>query len=204
MLPHDYGLPAAVLLVLAGALSCFAGYRLFRIVLGIWGFILGAMLASSIMGVNNAGGMVAAGLIGGLAGALVLVFAYFIGIALIGAAFGVFIAHMVWGYVSAADPHWAAIVFASVAGAIAAMALQRYVIIVSTSFAGAWTIIVGGLAVASDLSNRQVVRAASAPDVWILYPLSPSAGGTWVPFAWIILGLIGTAVQLGVTARKDR
>jgi hypothetical protein len=29
-------------------LACFAGYRLFRIVLGIYGFILGAMIASSL------------------------------------------------------------------------------------------------------------------------------------------------------------
>src|SRR2546429_3150081 len=43
MLPHAYELPAAVLLVLVGALTCFAGYKLFRIVLTIWGFILGAM-----------------------------------------------------------------------------------------------------------------------------------------------------------------
>ena len=50
MLPHSYELPAAILLVLGGALSCFAGYRLFKIVLGIYGFILGAMLASSMMG----------------------------------------------------------------------------------------------------------------------------------------------------------
>ena len=46
MLPHSYQLPAAILLVLGGALSCFAGYRLFKIVLGIYGFVLGAMLAS--------------------------------------------------------------------------------------------------------------------------------------------------------------
>jgi hypothetical protein len=46
MLPHSYELPAAILLVLGGTLSCFAGYRLFKIVLGIYGFVLGAMLAS--------------------------------------------------------------------------------------------------------------------------------------------------------------
>ena len=46
MLPHGYELPAAVFLVVSGALTCFAGYRLFRIVLAIYGLILGAMLAS--------------------------------------------------------------------------------------------------------------------------------------------------------------
>ena len=58
MLPQAYGLPAAALLVVGGALSWFAGYRLFKVVLGIYGFILGAMLGSSMMGVSNTTGMV--------------------------------------------------------------------------------------------------------------------------------------------------
>ena len=84
MLPHSYELPAAILLVLGGALSCFAGYRLFKIVLGIYGFVLGAMLASSTMGVTNSTGMIVASLVGGVCGALLLMFAYFVGIALVG------------------------------------------------------------------------------------------------------------------------
>src|SRR5918999_1231831 len=88
VLPASYELPAAILLILGGALACFAGYRLFRIVLGIYGFILGAMIASSIVGVTNTLGMVLAALLGGLAGALVFVFAYFVGIAIVGAGLG--------------------------------------------------------------------------------------------------------------------
>ena len=86
MLPQAYGLPAAILLVLGGTLACFAGYRLLRTVLGIYGFILGAMLASSIVDVSNALAMVVAAIVGGLVGAIVLVFAYFVGVALVGAA----------------------------------------------------------------------------------------------------------------------
>ena len=33
MLPHAYELPAAVVLVVAGLITCLAGYRLFRFVL---------------------------------------------------------------------------------------------------------------------------------------------------------------------------
>jgi hypothetical protein len=202
MVPADYGLPVAIALVLAGALSCFAGYRLFRIVLAVWGFILGAMLASSTPGVTNSVGMVVAALAGGIVGALVLVFAYFVGVALVGAGLGALVVHLAWSQVSAADPHWAAIVAASVAGAVGAMVLQRYVIVVATAFAGAWMIIVGGVAVAGDLAARQVVRAASDTGPWILYPLTPAPGELWVPVAWVVLGLVGTAVQLAVTARK--
>jgi len=198
MLPHPYQLPAAVLLVLGGALSCFAGYRLFKLVLAIYGFILGAMLASSMMAASNTMGMILAAIVGGIAGALLLVFAYFVGIALVGAGLGALIVHVTWGYVRTGDPPPIAVIVMSIAGSIAAMLLQRYVIIVATAFGGAWTMIVGALAAAGD---RGAARAASA-DVWILYPMTPAPGQGWVPIAWVGLGLIGTAVQLGVTGRK--
>ena len=199
MLPPFYALPAGILLILGGALSCVAGYRLFRIVLGIYGFILGAMMASSMMGVTNTTGMIVAALAGGIAGALILVFAYFIGIALVGAGLGALVAHVGWGYIGSGDPPALMVIALSILGAIGAMLLQRYVMIVSTAFGGAWTAIVGGLAAAGD---RGAGRAAAAGDVWILYPLTPSPGHQWVPLAWIVLGLIGTGVQLAITGRK--
>jgi len=200
MLPHSYELPAAILLVLGGALSCFAGYRLFKIVLGIYGFVLGAMLASSTMGVTNSTGMIVASLVGGICGALLLMFAYFIGIALVGAGLGALVAHVAWSSLGrTGDPPALAVVVLSIVGSVGAMFLQRYVIVVATAFGGAWTVIVGGLAIAGD---RGAARAATAGDVWILYPTSPAPGQRWVPVAWIALGLIGTAVQLTTTGRK--
>jgi hypothetical protein len=199
MLPHAYGLPAAILLVLSGTLSCFAGYRLFRIVLGIYGFILGAMFASSMMGTTNTVGMLVAAGVGGLIGALILVFAYFIGIAIVGAGLGALVAHMAWPQVGSGEPPVVLVIVLAMAGAIGAMVLQRYMIIVSTAFGGAWSIIVGGLA----LSVAPVAeRAAGSGDVWILYPMTPVPGRGWVPIAWIALGVVGTAVQLGVTGKK--
>jgi hypothetical protein len=53
------------------------------------------------------------------------------------------------------------------------------------------------------LSTRGITRVSSATEVWILYPQSTS-GERWVPIAWLILGVIGVAVQLGVTGGKRR
>ena len=200
MLPHSYELPAAILLVLGGALSCFAGYRLFKIVLGIYGFILGALLASSMMGTSNTTGMIVGALAGGVAGALLLMFAYFIGIALVGAGLGALVAHVGWRYVGTGDPPAVVVIVMSIVGSIGAMLLQRYVIVVATAFAGAWTVIVGTMAIVGD---RAAGRAAGA-DVWILYPWAPAPGRAWVPIAWVALGLVGTAVQLGVTGRRRK
>jgi hypothetical protein len=199
MLPATFELPVAIVLVLGGAVACFAGYRLFRVVLAIYGFILGAMLASSVMGISNQIGMIIAALVGGVIGALLFTFAYYVCIGLLGAGMGAFLLHVVYDYAKHAEPSTVAVIIASVAGAVIAMALQRYVIIVSTSFSGAWTMIVGGLAMAG---NRAAERAAAIGNVWILYPFTPAPGQRWVTIAWLVLGLMGLAVQTGVTGRK--
>ena len=198
MLPQSFELPAALVLLLAGAVACFAGYRLFRIVLGIFGFILGAMLASSLMGISNTAGMVIAALVGGLAGAAILLFAYFVGIALVGAGVGALIAHFGWALIRSGDPPVLAVILLAILGAIGAMFVQRHVIIVSTAFVGAWTLIVGILAAVGD---RAALSAKSAGNVWILYPTSAPGYG-WMPYVWVGLALAGTAVQLGFTGKR--
>jgi hypothetical protein len=199
MLPQAYELPAALVLVLAGALACFAGHRLFRYVLAIFGFILGAMLSSSVMGISNTLGMVAAAIVGGLIGAAILLFAYFVGIALVGAGVGALLTHVGWTFVGSGDPPVLAVIGMAIAGAIGAMFVQRYVIVFSTAFVGAWTLIVGILAAAGD---RGALAAKSAGSVWILYPMTPAPGRGWIPYAWVVLGLAGTAVQLTFKGRK--
>jgi hypothetical protein len=199
MLPTSYELPAAIVLVLGGALACFAGYRLFRFVLAIYGFILGAMLASSLVAASMTVWMVVAAIVGGLVGAMVLMFAYLVGIALVGAGLGAFVAHLAAQYFGSGDPPPIVLIVLAVLGAIAAMVLQRYVIIVATAFGGAWTLMVGLFAASGD---RRAARAAAGGDVWIFYPMHPAPGQRWVPAVWMLLGLIGAGVQLLVTSRK--
>ena len=199
MLPQSYELPAAILLVLGGAVACFAGYRLFRFVLAIYGFILGAMLASSMMGSSNTVGMVVAAFLGGIAGALIMTFAYFVGIALIGAGVGALAANVFWSTWKSIDPPAVAVIALAIAGAVGAMLLQRYVLIFTTAFAGAWTMVVGGLAIGG---NAAALRATATGNVWILYPFTPITGQRWVPIVWAVLGISGAAVQIGITAGK--
>jgi hypothetical protein len=195
MLPATYQLPAAIVLLLGGIVSCFFGYRLFRIVLAIFGFILGALAASSVFGVSDTGPMIVAAIVGGLIGAAILYAAYFVGVALIGAALGAAAANMAFS-ASGRDPHFLVVVFLSIAGAAASMYLQRYFIIVGTAFGGAWTLLVGAMALAGD---RAAMAAAAAGDVWVAYPLNPAPGQRWVPIAWLVLSAAGAWVQLGYT-----
>lgn len=200
MLPATFQTPAAIILLGGGLLSCFAGYRVFRIVLGIYGFILGALLASSAMGTDNTLYMVGAAVLGGVIGALILILAYFVGVALIGAGIGALAANLVGAWLGR-EPNVFVVIVLAIIGALGALALQRYVIITATGFGGAWTAVVGALALAGDRTANQ---AAARNDVWLAYPLNPAPGQRWVIFAWLALGLVGVIVQLTVTARGKK
>ena len=199
MLPASFQTPAAILLVLGGLLSCFAGYRYFRVVLGLFGFVVGAFFTSSVMGTEQTTWMIGAALIGGLTGALILIAAYFVGVALIGAGFGAAAANLIWARLGS-EPQLLMVIGLSILGAVVALWLQRYVIIVATAFGGAWTIIVGALAMMGD---RVAASAVEKPDVWILYP-NPAPGQRWVMVVCLALGVAGVIGQLAFTADKKR
>jgi len=199
MLPAYLQTPAAAILLLGGLLACFAGYRIFRVVLGIYGFILGALLATSIVGTEQTLWTILAAVGGGLAGALILIAAYFIGVALIGAGLGAMLANLIWAGIGG-EPHVAVVIVLAIAGALAALALQRYVIIVATGYGGAQTVVVG---VAALIGNREAADAA-ARTVYSVYPLNPMPGTPVDLVAALVLGTVGVLVQLFVTARRSR
>jgi hypothetical protein len=196
MLPASFQVPAAIVLILGGALSCFAGYRVFRVVLGIYGFILGALLASSAMGTDHTFWMIGAAILGGIIGALILIAAYFVGVALIGAGIGALVAHFAWA-MAGREPGLIAVIVLAILGAIGALAVQRYVVIAATAFGGAQTVIVG---VAALMGNRVAAETVSR-SVYRVYPIDPLPQTRWDAVAWLVLGTIGVVVQLAVTAK---
>jgi hypothetical protein len=106
---------------------------------------------------------------------------------------------LIWTQIEG-DPHPFVVVLFSVAGALLATWLQRYVIILGTAFGGAWTLIVGALAIMGD---KTAMNAAAAGDIWVAYPMNPAPGQAWVPYAWIVLGLLGTVVQMFITGGQS-
>jgi hypothetical protein len=192
MLPATLQIPAAVILLLSGLLACFAGYRLFRIVLSVYGFILGAALASSLMGPGEQTAMIISAVVGGLIGAVVFNLAYFVGVALIGAATGALLLHAVWARFAKGDPHVLLVVLCAVIGAVIATNVQRWVIILTTAFGGAWTAIIG---VSALMGDRVAKVAAATSNVWVFYPLNLEPGRRWLLGAWLVLGILGAVVQ---------
>jgi Domain of unknown function (DUF4203) len=191
MLPTAYQLPAGVLLVVVGLLSCFAGYRLFRAVLTIYGFVLGAFFASTLVAPSDTVAILVALAVGGLLGALVLYAGYFVGVALVGAGFGAMLAHAAWMQWRGTDPGMFTVLCSAVVGAALATALQRQVMIVATAFIGAQTAVAGVLA----YLTRGGVRRPGLDAVWVGHLGIPSFGRQWTFLAWVALGVIGTIVQ---------
>ncbi|PYR82690.1 MAG: hypothetical protein DMF87_00450 [Acidobacteria bacterium] len=195
MFPAQYQLLVAASILMGGVIACFFGYRLFRTVLAIIGFGLGALMATSVFGISNATMLVAAGVVGGLIGAFILIAAYFVGVALAGASIGAVVANVLFS-IGGRDPRVIVVIFLAIAGAVAATYLQRYFIIVFTAFGGAWTMIVGAMAL---VGNRTALKAATSGDVWVAYPMNPAPGQRWVVAVWIFLSLLGAVVQVGIT-----
>ncbi len=192
MLPTTYQLPAGVLLILAGLLACFAGYRLFRLVLTVYGFVLGALFASTLVAPSDTFAMLVALGVGGVLGALIMFAGYIVGVALVGGGFGAVLAHAGWMAWRGSEPGTIVLLFAAVIGATLATALQRQIVIVATAFFGAQTAVAG---VVGALAAR-AVRPPGQNDVWVGHIGIPAFGRSWQFLAWVLLGIAGTIVQL--------
>lgn len=182
---------AAIILLAAGLVACFLGYRLFRWLLVLYGFAGGAWVTSLFVGTLSAWTAAAVVVVGGLAGAAVLLVLYLAAVAVAGAGVGVLVLDLSWPSAGGEPEAWM-VILASLVGASIAVVLQRYVIIVGTALGGAWTALVGVLA----LVGHPGARAVADGDLWQMYPLAPARGQ--VPFAvgWLSLGLLATLWQL--------
>ena len=197
MLPGSFQLPVAIILLGGGLLACFLGYRLFRFVLAVYGLVAGAVVTFQFIGSVEPWVLVAAVVVGALAGALAFLAVYFIGVAIVGAGLGALIVNLIWTQ-RADDPHVLIVILFAIVGAFAALLFQRYVIVVSTAFAGAWTSIVGGLALMGD---AEAITAVGTLSGWVSFPLDRAATQRAVLVAWLGVGLLGVAVQLIKTGR---
>lgn len=198
MLPVAYQLPAGLVLVAAGLVACFAGYRFLRAVLTIYGFIVGALFASTLVAPSNVPVMLAALVLGGIAGALILFAGYFAGVMLVGAGFAALVLRSLSVQALGREPHALVVVLFAVLGAVAAVYAQRVVVIVATAFGGAQTAVAGLVAV---LAARG--PAPRGVDVWVGH-LAPASGPDprWPLLAWLALGVIGVFVQLASRPRR--
>ena len=183
--------PVAIILLVAGVVSCFLGYRLFRWMLALYGFVGGAYLVSLLLDVPSpwAAALIVVG--GGLTGAAILIMTYLAGLAVLGAGLGALALSLTWTPVYG-EPRTGLLVLACLVGAVISVALQRYVIIVWTAFGGAWIGLIGAFA----LAGHGRALAVASGDVWQVYPLAPANGQVLFAISWFILGCLASFLQL--------
>ena len=200
MIPGSYAVPVAAILLISGVVACFGGYRLFRVVLGIYGFILGAMITTSVMGTSSTWALIVAAIVGGLIGSVLMVAAYFVGVGLIGAALASLAVHLVWRVVGG-DPPTLLLVVMAVLGALGALSVARYVAVIGTALAGSWTMIVGGLALWGRKFDSLPV---TSENIWVVYGAGPLPGNWVVIGSWVLLALAGAVVQMTTTSKMGK
>lgn len=185
--------PVAVILLGGGLVAGFAGYPLLRPLLALYGFIGGVIVTPTFTDQLEGWWFIAATLAGGLAGAAAALAVYLATVALLGAGVAAFLVQLA----VEDDPRVWLVVAACVLGALTSLLVRRYVVILATAFTGGWTTLVGGLA----LSRHEAATAATAGDVSGLFPLVPLAGQEAFAWGWLVLGLLGSVVQLLASRR---
>lgn len=134
-----------VISIALGAIWCFFGYKIFRFVLGLLGFILGALAAGAI-GYELSEGReiiaIGAAIVGGLLGAGIMFVLYIVGVFVIGALLGAIIALSVFTYLNQ-EPEYLTMIVAALVAGIVAVFIKRLMIILATSLTGAWAVVTG-------------------------------------------------------------
>lgn len=135
----------ALLAVGLGLLSCFFGFRLFRVILALLGFLLGFSLGLALFGGDQQVTAIIVGIILGIVGAAIFYALYFIGVALSGAVLGAFLAVTLMSALNI-DINALGVVLVVVGiilGTVIALAINKLMIILSTALSGAGGVIYG-------------------------------------------------------------
>lgn len=188
------GLPPVVALLL-GLVHCIAGYRLFPLVLGVYGLVLAAGAAAVLADAWFPGQVLASSLMQGGAGllGLGLVLAYYrVGIFLIGAVASVLLAQALASCFGGVT--WPVQFMIGCVGGSATVVVSRLVLIAATAITGAALVV------------RSVEAIVEGPVPWLTSASTPPwtgvlPGATEGLGAWIVLALLGMLVQVVTTRR---
>lgn len=201
----------AIISILIGIAFCFFGYRIFRILLAILGFIAGAaagvaaVTAILVQQGTTTGQtlyLIIGGLVGGIIGAVLLYFLYIVGVFLLGAALGAILAAAIVPMLTNdRTALTVAVIGLGLVGGVLAIILQRVLIIIATSFSGAQAIVSG---VTLLINPRRGLPLATGPISGQLQGLTAPAPAmdTIALIAWLVLAIAGMVVQFVWTGKK--
>lgn len=189
---------AVIIQIALGLLNCFFGYKIFKFILGVFGFFVGASLAASFVSVSSGGSQTTAliaAVIGGIIGAVLMVALYFVGIFLFGAGLGYIVGMHLTANLNI-NPEPTILIVLAVIGGILALIAQKFMIIISTAFMGSWAVISGIFYFIK--GDYYPVISFQDPDVFKFL----GEQSHLMLALWIGLGIIGVLVQYAFFAEK--
>lgn len=192
---YNFLLTAVVLLSL---LICFFGYRMFRFVLAIVGFIIGASFVAGFGFTLTDGKEIVVILIAAVAGGLIIgalfLFLYSAGVFLIGAIFGILLFSGIIGFVNS-NTSPILYILPALVGGILALLLQKFIIILITSFTGAWV---------SVMAVLYFINRDFSPFRLEFLDLIGENQTYRIVFSWLALGMLGFITQYIIFPKKGK
>jgi hypothetical protein len=194
MLPGQNLYAAMAIAVFVGLLYCFFGYKLLKLLLGVSGFLVAGSVAATGAAWASTGNVVVIGIaafLGGLCGAMAVLFIFRLAIFLVGAAAAGVVAYEVLSGRPETWIPWAMIGLAF-AGGILTVMLERAVMAIATAALGGWIVSRAGslLIVAAFFPERVADKAFAQNVVWATLG------------AWALLTLVGAAFQIFMRRRN--
>ena len=186
---YPFFLSVILLAIAIGLLQCFLGYRVIHLILGLFGFLGGALagMALAATATSEFAIVIFGGLLGGVGGAVLMVLLFYVGIFLLGMSAGSLIAFSIASEI-AMQVHPAAVLLPGLATGILALIYQRPMIILITSYGGAAHVVNGILMLALGMGVGQVARMTDYA--------TPRGAAAWIALAtWIALGTAGMVFQ---------
>lgn len=174
-------------ILVVGVIQCFFGYRIFKFTLRLIGFLLsGALAGTYVYAISQeVWQSLMAGLLGGLIGAFLMVTFYFVGIFLIGAFLGGVLGTVFSAGIQSNPEPVTLLILAIIMGAIT-LKFQKFMIIVSTGFGGAWIVVTGIANFTTgeiNFTNLEQLFRSQAGNIYVMI------------LFWLALGVTGVIVQ---------
>ena len=191
------------LALILGLLFCFVGYRLFRVIMALWGFLLGffigAQLLLSLLGSSTTATTLAwlGAVLFGLVLAMLAYALYIAAMTLLGASIGYMLGVILMASLGLGDQTVLVVIVGLILAVlfailILALDLARLLIIANTAMGGAAAIVIGLLQLFNVIPTNfpfvdQLSTFIKASPIWLLF--------------WLVLALAGGVFQSQHTRR---
>ena len=188
--------------VLIGAAALLWGYRLFLVLLPIWGFFAGLWLGVTGTTILLGDGFfwtvsgIVIGVVIGIFGAILSYMFYLVGVAIVAAAIGGMLGSGIMGALGFDPGFLSTVVTIASAIAVAILALilnlQKFVITFLTAIGGAALVVISGMMLIGQVTIEQIQLGNLVGPIF-------NSSWIWV-LAWFILVILGLIFQI----RRDR